>query len=157
MKQKENFMKKTLRTIVLGLAGLLVAISLGGCERGWGPKGHSPGYILKKVDSEVKELGLTAEQQTKYQDIRSRLEVDVRKHMDTMNQLHSDLEKDPKAERPDVNAMAAQLKKRFADEGDPRQKLVDYFVEFYNILNPDQQKKLIDHIGKERRCFNWHS
>ena len=36
-------------------------------------------------------------------------------------------------------------------------KLVDYFVEFYNILNPEQQKKLIDHMGKERRCFNWRS
>jgi Spy/CpxP family protein refolding chaperone len=150
-------MKKTLRTIVLGLAGLLVAITLGGCERGWGPKGHSPDYILKKVDSEVKDLNLTAEQQTKYQDIRSRLEKDVRKHLDSMKQLHSDIEKDLKTERPDMNAMAAQLKKRFADEGDPRQKLVDYFVEFYNILNSDQQKKLIDHIGKERRCFNWHS
>jgi hypothetical protein len=33
----------------------------------------------------------------------------------------------------------------------------DYFVEFYSILNPDQQKKPIDHIGKEHRCFNWHS
>ena len=77
-------------------------------------KGHSPDNILKKVDSEVKELGLTAEQQTKYQDIRSRLEVDVRKHMDTMKQLHTDIEKDLKGERPDVNAMAAQLKKQFA-------------------------------------------
>lgn len=150
-------MKKTLRTIVLGLAGLLVAFTLGGCERGWGPKGHSPDYILKKVDSEVKELGLTAEQQTKYQDIRSRLEKDVQKHMDTMKQLHTDMEKDLKGERPDVNAMAAQLKKQFAQEGDPRVKLVDYFVEFYNILNPEQQKKLVDHLGKERRCFNWHS
>jgi Spy/CpxP family protein refolding chaperone len=150
-------MKKTLRMIVISLVGLVVAIALGGCERGWGPKWHSPDYILKKIDSEVKELNLTAEQQTKYQDIRGRLEVDVRKHMDSMKQLHSDIEKDLKSESPDVNAMAVQLKKRFAEEGDPRQKLVDYFVEFYNILNPDQQKKLIDHIGKERRCFNWHS
>jgi Spy/CpxP family protein refolding chaperone len=150
-------MKKALRTIIFGLAGLLVAITLGGCERGCWTKGHSPDNILKKVDSEVKELGLTAEQQTKYQDIRSRLEVDVRKHMDTMKQLHTDMEKDLKGERPDVNAMAAQLKKQFAQEGDPRVKLVDYFVEFYNILNPEQQKKLIDHMGKERRCFNWRS
>jgi Spy/CpxP family protein refolding chaperone len=112
---------------------------------------------MKKIDSEVKDLDLTAEQQTKYQGIRSRLEVDVQKHLDSMKQLHGDMEKDLKGERPDVNAMAAQLKKRFAEEGDPRQKLVDYFVEFYNILNPAQQKKLIDHIGKERRCFNWHS
>jgi len=150
-------MKKTLKMIVLGLAGLIVAITLVGCERGWGPKGHSPDYLLKRVDSEVKALGLTPEQQTKYQDIRSRLVVDVRKHMDSMKQMHSDIEKDLKTERPDANAMAAQLKKRFAEEGDPRMKLVDYFMEFYNILDQNQQKKLIDHIGKERRCFNWHS
>jgi Spy/CpxP family protein refolding chaperone len=150
-------MKKALRIIGIGLAGLIVAITLGGCERGWGSKGHTPDHIMKKIDSEVKELNLTPEQQTKYQDIRRRLEVDVRKHMDSMKQLHGDIEKNLKGERPDVNAMAAQLKKQFAEEGDPRQKLVDYFVEFYNILNPDQQKKLIDHIGKERRCFNWHS
>ena len=150
-------MKKTLKMIVLGLAGLIVAITLVGCERGWGPKGHSPDYLLKRVDSEVKALGLTPEQQTKYQDIRSRLVVDVRKHMDSMKQMHSDIEKDLKTERPDANAMAAQLKKRFAEEGDPRMKLVDYFMEFYNILDQNQQKKLIDHIGKERRRFNWHS
>jgi Spy/CpxP family protein refolding chaperone len=150
-------MKKALRIIGLGLTGLIVAITLGGCERGWGPKGHSPDYLLKKVDSEVKELNLTQEQQTKYQDIRHRLEVDVRKHMDSMKQLHGDIEKNLKSEHPDVNAMAVQLKKQFAEEGDPRQKLVDYFVEFYNILDQNQQKKLIDHIGKERRCFNWHS
>jgi Spy/CpxP family protein refolding chaperone len=150
-------MKKALRIIGLGLTGLIVAITLGGCERGWGPKGHSPDYLLKKIDSEVKELNLTSEQQTKYQDIRSRFEVDVRKHMDSMKQLHGDIEKNLKSDRADVNAMAAQLKKQFAEQGDPRQKLVDYFVEFYNILDQNQQKKLIDHIGKERKCFNWHS
>jgi Spy/CpxP family protein refolding chaperone len=150
-------MKKALMTIVIGLVGILLAIALGGCQRGYWNKWHSPDNILKKIDSEVKELGLTAEQQTKYQDIRSRLDVDIRKHMDTMKQMHIDIEKDLKAEHPDVNAIAAQLKKQFSQEGDPRVKLVDYFVEFYNILNPDQQKKLIDHLGKERRCFNWHS
>ena len=150
-------MKKTLRIIGISLVGLVVAIALSGCGKGMWDRWHTPDHIMKKVDSEVKELDLTPEQQTKYQDIRSRLEVDVRKHLDSMKQLHGDIEKDLKGERPDVNAMAAQLKKRFAEEGDPRQKLVDYFVEFYNILNPEQQKKLIENIGKEHRCFNWHS
>ena len=150
-------MKNALRMIGISLVGLVVAIALSGCDRGMCDRWHTPDHIMKKIDSEVKDLDLTAEQQTKYQDIRSRLEVDVRKHMDSMKQLHGDIEKDLKGERPDVNAMAAQLKKQFSQEGDPRVKLVDYFVEFYNILNPEQQKKLIDHIGKERRCFNWHS
>ena len=150
-------MKNALRMIGISLVGLVVAIALSGCDKGMCDRWHAPDHIMKKIDSEVKDLDLTAEQQTKYQGIRSRLEVDVQKHMDSMKQLHGDVEKDLKGERPDVNAMAAQLKKRFADEGDPRVKLVDYFVEFYNILNPEQQKKLIDHIGKERRCFNWHS
>jgi Spy/CpxP family protein refolding chaperone len=150
-------MKKALRIVGISLVGLVVALALGGCERGWGSKGHTPDHIMKKVDSEVKDLDLTPEQQTKYQAIRSRLEVDVRKHMDSMKQLHGDIEKNLKGDRPDVNAMAAQLKKQFAEEGDPRQKLVDYVVEFYNILNPEQQKKLINNIGKEHRCFNWRS
>ena len=78
---------------------------------------------MKKVDSEVKELDLhRPNSRQSIQDIRSRLEVDVRKHLDSMKQLHGDIEKDLKGERPDVNAMAAQLKKRFAEEGDPRQR-----------------------------------
>lgn len=149
-------MKKTLRIIGISLVGLVVAIALSGCGRGMWDRWHTPDHIMKKVDSEVKELDLTPEQQTKYQDIRSRLEVDVRKHLDSMKQLHGDIEKDLKGERPDVNAMAAQLKKRLAEEGDPRQKLVDYFVEFYNILDQNQQKQVDKYISKRIESINKH-
>jgi Spy/CpxP family protein refolding chaperone len=149
-------MKKGLKMFGIGLVGLIIAITLGGCERGWGPKGHSPDYLLKKIDREVKELNLTQAQQAKYEDIRHRLEADMNKHMDKMNQLHSEIEKNFKSEHPDVTAMAAQLRKDFAEEGDPRQKLIDYFVEFYNILDQDQQKKVDQYISKRVESMRKH-
>jgi Spy/CpxP family protein refolding chaperone len=149
-------MKKGLRVFGIGLIGLLIAIALSGCERGCWSKGHAPDSILKKVDHEVKELNLTQAQQVKYEDIRHRLETDMNKHMDKMKLLRSDLEKNFKSEHPDVNAMAAQLKKEFTEDGDPRLKLIDYFVEFYNILDQNQQKQVDKYINKKIESMNKH-
>lgn len=149
-------MHKGFRMIGIGLAGLVAMIALGGCDRDWGCRRHMPEHFLKRIDREVKELKLTPSQQTKYADIRTRLEADMRTHMDGMKQLHSEIEKGLAAERPDMNAMAAQLKKRFAEEGDPRQRLTDYFVEFYSILDEHQQKLVRDHLLQRLACFNRH-
>jgi Spy/CpxP family protein refolding chaperone len=154
VEEKGDHMKNGLRMFGIGLVGLIVAITLGGCERGCGAKGHAPDYFLKKVDREVKELNLTQAQQAKYEDIRHRLEADMNKHMDKMKQLHSEIEKNFKSEHPDVNTMAAQLKKDFTEEGDPRQKLIDYFVEFYNILDQNQQKQVDKYISKKIGSMN---
>jgi len=150
-------MNRVFKITGITLVGLLVALVMVGCERSWCSKWHDPGRIMNKIDSEVKDLNLSKEQQVKYEGIRSRFEKDVRAHMDSMKGLHDELEKKLSGDNPDVNAMATQLKKRFAEEGDPRMKLVDYFVEFYTILDKDQQKKLLDHMGKERKCPFWRS
>jgi Spy/CpxP family protein refolding chaperone len=156
VEEKGDTMKKGLRMFGIGLVGLIIAITLGGCERGWGTKGHAPGNFLKNVDREVKELNLTQAQQAKYEDIRHRLEADMNKHIDKMKLMHSEIEKNFKTEHPDVNTMASQLKKEFAEEGDPRQKLIDYFVEFYNILDQNQQKQVDKYISKRLESMNKH-
>jgi hypothetical protein len=125
---------------------------MGGCARYWVPSWHNPERIMKKIDSEVRELKLTAEQQVRYEGIRARLEKDIRAHMSSMQALHQQIEKDLAGSSPDVNAMTSRLKQRLADDGDPRVKLVDYFGEFYNILDKDQQKKLLDHMQRHHRC-----
>jgi len=149
-------MKKGLSMFAIGLIGLIIAIALSGCERGCWSKGHAPDSILKKVDREVKELNLTQAQQVKYEDIRHRLEADMNKHLDKMKLLHSEIEKNFKSEHPDVNTMAAQLKKEFTEEGDPRQKLIDYFVEFYSILDENQQKQVDKYITKRIESIHKH-
>ena len=149
-------MKKGLSMFGIGLISLIIAIALSGCERGCWSKGHAPDSILKKVDREVKELNLTQAQQVKYEDIRHRLEADINKHMDKMKLLRGEIEKNFKSEHPDVNTMAAQLKKEFTEEGDPRQKLIDYFVEFYNILDENQQKQVDKYISKRIESINKH-
>lgn len=78
-------MNRLLRTTGIALAGLLVTLAVGGCERQWCSKWHDTEYIMKKIDSEVKQLDLTSEQQVKYQEIRSRLEKDVCTHMGSMD------------------------------------------------------------------------
>jgi uncharacterized membrane-anchored protein YjiN (DUF445 family) len=149
-------MKKGLSMFGIGLIGLIIAVALSGCERGCWSKGHAPDSILKKIDREVKELNLTQAQQVKYEDIRNRLVADMNKHIDKMKLLHSEIEKNFKSEHPDVSTMAAQLKKEFTEEGDPRQKLIDYFVEFYNILDENQQKQVDKYITKRIESINKH-
>jgi hypothetical protein len=149
-------MKKGLRVFSIGLIGLIIAIALSSCERGCWSRGHAPDPIVKKIDHEVKELNLTQTQQAKYEVIRHRLETDINEHMNKMKLITSEVEKNFKSEHPDVNAMAVQLKKEFTEEGDPRQKFIDYFVEFYNILDENQQKQVDKYISKSIESMYKH-
>ncbi len=146
-------MKKGLKLIMIGMAGLVISLVIGGCsDRHW-CRSHDPEGIMKMIDSEVNDLKLTPDQQEKYEDIRKRLETDVRRHMDTMRQLHAEAEKDLDSPNPDVNALTARLKSRLAEQGNPHEKILDYFLEFYNILDENQKRMVLEHFRSRHGCF----
>jgi Spy/CpxP family protein refolding chaperone len=109
-------------------------------------KMHHAFPFFKGMDKEVKKLNLTQAQQEKYNDIRTRVEKDIKERFE---QMHSEVENTLKSDNPDINALSVKLKQEISKRPDMRIGFIDYFMEFYNVLNPDQQKALFSDISKK--------
>jgi Spy/CpxP family protein refolding chaperone len=109
-------------------------------------KMHHAFPFFKGMDKEVKKLNLTQVQQEKYNDIRVRVKKDMK---DRFEQMHSEVENTLKSDNPDINALSVKIKQEISERPDMRIVFIDYFMEFYNVLNPDQQKTLLSDISKK--------
>ena len=131
-KGKENPMKKK-PFFLIAILVLLGAAALTSCGR------HRPGHrpdpevILNRMDARVRKLDLSDDQQVQYDVLRDRLETDLDQ---------------------DMEQLAENLKTASGYIPDVRGKYIDYFVEFYSILDEEQQQEVINHMRK--RMNRWH-
>jgi len=107
--------------------------------------------ILCKLDRRVKSLDLTAEQNERYQSLRSRLKVDIEAHQAARNGVLRQLKLEFEKENPDVAAQSAGIKRAMQDRQTAFLKMPDYYLEFYNILNDEQKSRINERIRKKLR------
>jgi len=136
-------MKRNL-IFAIGLTAAVFLLAIAGCRPGFGPGCYGdPG---KMMDKELKDLNLTPAQKTQVDAIRKNMEADMKNHREKMLAVRNDVLKELEKPSPDINALAANVKARFAAESNPGVKMTDYFVQFYNLLDKAQQKKVIEKI-----------
>jgi len=151
------------RTVVSGLAllGAFVISVAGivGCHRppmlcSAGFHGEAfPKHVLEKADAQVEELELTAAQQDRYREIRTRVEselTDIAKNRQAfLKEIKTEMDKDS----PDLSTVADLLKAHSTRFPDRMTFFVDQFMDFYEVLNPEQKGKIVDHLKSKMKKF----
>ena len=138
---------------------LIAGVGVVGCHRppmfcGGGFHGKEfPKHVLEKMDTEVEELELTAAQQERYREIRSRVEselVDIGKNRKAFFQgVKTEMDKDS----PDLNVVADLLKARGRGFPERMMFFVDQFMDFYKVLNTEQKGEVISLFKKKFKKF----
>ena len=159
-------MKLRKRSLIIGGIALLVAgVLFVGLLTGCRPfPGHGPGphrfckkdfseHVLKRMDKQVAKLDLSEDQHEKYVEIRQRIAADFAEGMERKKQIHFEFQSEINKKEPDINIIVDMVKDRLRDMPDVVEKQLDYFVEFYNILDEEQKAELIEKIQKKmKRC-----
>jgi hypothetical protein len=132
------------------IAALIVvsAVSLTSCGRHRMGHGKDPEVLLRRVDARVRNLRLNETQQAQYEDLRARVKTDMEQDIARMAPLSSMVKDELNRENPDLEALAANLKSGAADMPVLRDRYIDYFVEFYNILDEAQQERVVKHLRR---------
>ena len=103
-------------------------------------------HILKRLDERVEELNLSEAQQEKYEEIRGKVETSLNETKEERRKLFEELRGEIDRGNPDMNVAAGLVKNRFKDMPDRLAQIVDYFMEFYNVLDEDQQAQVLDEM-----------
>jgi hypothetical protein len=103
-------------------------------------------HIMKRFDERVEKLGLSEAQQESYEEIRTKVETTLKESKEEHRKLFEELRGEIKRENPDMNVAASLVKDRLKDMPDHLAQIVDYFMEFYNVLDEDQQAQVLDEM-----------
>lgn len=114
------------------------------CRRGPGFADRDfPERALKHMDRHVEELNLTEAQRQSYEALKSRLKAHFEegkaKRTAWVGELRTELNK----ENPDIQVVAAHVKKATKALPEAMDRHVDLFVEFYGILDDGQRMKVV--------------
>jgi len=103
-------------------------------------------FALWRMDRRAKTLGLSDVQKAKYDEIRARIETCLREGMDDrknmIEKFHTELNK----ENPDITVLADSAKKKIKAISEFMEENVDLFVGFYNTLDDNQKREIIDAV-----------
>jgi Spy/CpxP family protein refolding chaperone len=141
-------MKKKHLIIALSLT-LVAAVSLTSCGRHRHAGRHDPEMLLKRMDAKVRKLDLTEAQLAEYSDFRARLRADLARDFSEMGRVPDLIMQELNRDNPDIPALAESLKSDSTHLPVFDGKYLDYFVEFYNILDEEQQKDLHEEMRKK--------
>lgn len=153
---KKSFIFSGLLISVVVIAMLLGVVS--GCRyHGFGPPGfHGRGFqdrVLERLDEKVEDLGLSEAQKMQYQEIRYNFRANMIEANEACEELFGELRTEIDQEEPDVEAAAGLFKKALKDIPVLMERNLDLMVDLYNILDKDQQQKVLDNIQKKmKRC-----
>jgi hypothetical protein len=104
------------------------------------------GHIMKRFDERVEELDLSEAQQKTYKEIRGKVETSLNEAKEEHRKLFEELRGEINRANPDMTVAASLVKNRFKDMPDHPAQIVDYFMEFYNVLDEDQQAQVLDEM-----------
>jgi hypothetical protein len=101
---------------------------------------------MKRFDERVEKLDLSEDQQKSYEEIRSKVETSLQETKEEHQKLFEELRGEINRENPDMKLAANLVKDRVKDMPDHLSQIVDYFMEFYNVLDEDQQAQVLDEM-----------
>lgn len=102
--------------------------------------------IVKHMDRKVSHLDLTAEQERKYQDLRGRILADlkegIRERKTGLQKIKAEFQKND----TDIQAVAATMKQQISQGSARFEKMPDYIVEFYSMLDDKQKLEVKEEV-----------
>ena len=101
---------------------------------------------MKRLDERVEKLDLSEAQQKTYKEIRSKVETSLKETKEERRKLFEELRGEINRENPDMNVAANLVKDRLKDMPDHLSQIVDYFMEFYIVLDESQQAQVLDEM-----------
>jgi len=171
-------MKIRKKHIVIGLivlfAGLLMGFGLmaiGEARRGcdghfpmrFHGRGHhfgyfdkdSPGHVLSFLDKRIQSLNLNETQEKKYEEIRAQIKSRLNEHIEDRKVFVQRLREEVHRENPDIDLIADLVKKRIRTISSSLEKGLKYFVEFYQQLDENQKRMVIERFRTLENCRSW--
>jgi len=137
--------KKMIGFSAVVLLGVLAAAGCGhrgGCHPFGGP-GH---FAEKRIRQLEQELKMTDTQKAQFRELRGRLKGDIitdfgekRKLMDTVNERL-------KADNPGIDEIVTLARAQMRKSHARMEEKLSYITEFYNILNPEQKRILVQKV-----------
>ena len=103
-------------------------------------------HIMRRFDERVEKLDLSEAQQKSYEEIRSKVEISLKESKEEHQKLFEELRGEINRENPDMKLAANLVKDRVKDMPDHLSQIVDYFMEFYNVLDENQQAQVLDEM-----------
>ena len=141
--------------IVVGIGATIAYGPKGSWARGFPPGFHGMGchpgphgediadFILWKMDRHVKELNLNNNQKKEYEKSKEEIRAGIAQAIERKKDFHRVVHQEMDKENPDINALAGLMKERAQNIPDMVSRPIDLFVNFYNLLDKDQQAKVI--------------
>ena len=139
------------KIIMIAAACVVMGLLLSSCGHRNHFSRHKPEHMLKRIDRRVKSLDLTETQKTQYNEIRKRMVNDLNEDINKFKDLPDQIGMTISEENPDMEEMAELLKMRMSETPALRGKYIDYFVEFYTILDEEQKQQVLEHISRRMR------
>ena len=122
----------------------------GAFHKRWGPHRFAgkdiSEQIMKRFDARVVKLDLSEAQQKIYKEIRAKVEASLNEAKEEHRKLFEELRGEINRENPDMNVAANLVKDRLKDMPDHLSQIVDYFMEFYIVLDESQQAQVLDEM-----------
>ena len=147
---------KARRTIFILAVFTMITAFIGGCHhRGFGSD-KTPDRILDRLDDHVEDLKLNAEQNVKYEDLKSRLKVDLSKQQANHKAFKFKIKDLVETQNGDVKDLTAELRSKIKGMPDTAELYLDYVDELYDILDETQKETVMIEIRDkvDSRYFN---
>ena len=140
-------LKIFMATGIILVTGLIV---FAGCRHHRFCKGFPPERVAdlvnSKIDTIVDVLTLTEDQQKQFKNLRDRIKSDFIKMRDDRLMVMDDVKEKLDAENPDLDKVVEYIKGKIKNKPNHIELGLDYFTEFYNILNKEQKEIVIQKI-----------
>ena len=143
------------KAIIVSLVSIIAMLGLfSGCSRHRWHSGDPSARIMEHMDEHVEDYNLTEEQKKQYQKIRANVETDIAKQIAQHKEFKAILIEKINVDNPDISEVNRLLKEELNEMPQKISAHLDYMEEFYNILNPEQQKMVLDEIRSKSKRWN---
>ena len=149
MNKRWILLTSAVMVLVMATAGFAVSGFKGQFGGPFGGKGFKKERVLSKLDYAMQELKLTPAQQSKYSTIRERMSENMDQAMARRTMMRETVRNEMSQENPDINKLAATMKKEARSKPDMITTQIDSVLEIYNILDKNQQAQFVKMV-KER-------
>ena len=139
---------KKYKSLFMVIAMALVIGLLSGCGPHRFHEGGFADHALSHMDDCVQTLNLNSAQEAKYQEIRLKMKTSLTEQAEKRKLVFSKLRTEINSEYPDADRIANVLEERIDELSALLEQNLDLIVEFYNILDADQQARVMETIQK---------
>ncbi|MBU2512406.1 hypothetical protein KJ966_13815 [bacterium] len=134
---------------------LLIAFVSGCHRRPWADDRLSE-MVLDHLDDHVKDLSLNESQDTKYQDLRKRMETDLNKTQAEHQAFKLKLKGMIDQENADVKQINSEIRFKLNEMPDKLVVYLDYVDEMWDILDEQQREKVMIEIRERTDDKRWY-